>query len=244
MALLARILVVDDDSALFDQVQSMLGKTGLTYDRCQDARSAIEFLEQGPAQLVIINCSTKDLERNRLTHRVNMMDPELPVLWVVTPGQTPDPSLNVFGIIRHPLRDHELTTMVRGALASTRLTIEIASSPALERRVFQRMKGNLHCLLREFSARTSGAWFYGAIETLSVGGALIRSKTQWPVGAGVEVMMSLPIEEDRNDLVCLRAHIVRVTPAGGNQGVYPKMAVQFDDESTQKSAESLIKKLT
>lgn len=117
-----KILIVDDDAQVLDMVELVLNREGYAVQRAFNARQALEYVQQSPPDLVIVDVMLPDMDGYTLCRALRESEETaLMPLIVLTAHQTPNSLVDALtsgadDFVRKPFQPRELVARVRAHL--------------------------------------------------------------------------------------------------------------------------------
>ena len=114
------ILLVDNNQEFYRKMKKLFGRSGYNVINARDGREAINLLSEKPFDLVISEVKMSGLDGIELMGEVNRRRVDLPVLFLTEHGEIESymdlMNMGAFDYLNKPVREQELTTVVRQAL--------------------------------------------------------------------------------------------------------------------------------
>ena len=90
---MARILVIDDDASIREDVARFLGRAGHQVAVAQDGKEALRLFEAEPAELVITDIYMPEMDGYEVIRTFRKLRPGIPVVAMSAGGQFPKETL-------------------------------------------------------------------------------------------------------------------------------------------------------
>lgn len=126
---MAKLLVVDDSRLTRRIISSALKKAGHTVVEATDGAAGLEAFQQGEFDCVMSDLLMPHMDGFEMTAEIRNLDPLIPILVATADIQESSQErcreIGVTRLLNKPMKAHEITEAVDGAIASSQ-----ASSPA------------------------------------------------------------------------------------------------------------------
>lgn len=136
---MSRILVIDDEAALGENIQRMLRSTGASVSVSVDPVKGLREALTNPPDLVLLDVRMPGMSGEEVFARLHQAHPELPIVFLTAFGSVESAVLamrnGAFDYLQKPFKREDLVLVVNRALAHASLEHEVA-----------RLKGRLESL--------------------------------------------------------------------------------------------------
>ena len=144
---MSRILVIDDEPALGENIQRMLRQPGVTVAVCVEAAKALADAITNPPDLVLLDMRMPGMSGEEVFARLHEAHPNLPIAFLTAFGSVEGAVIamrsGAFDYLQKPFKKEDLQLVVKRALAHTSLEHEVRS-----------LKGRLEALGEGDTAQT------------------------------------------------------------------------------------------
>ena len=115
-----RILIVDDDDGVRNSLAAFLGRTGFEVQTASDGQEALEWLERGPADLLVLDVLMPRLDGRELLRLLRQAGNWTPVILLTRVGEASERAMaleeGADDYLNKPFEAHELAARIRAVL--------------------------------------------------------------------------------------------------------------------------------
>lgn len=127
---MSRVLVIDDESALGENIQRMLRQPGVTVTVCTEPARALADAVANPPDLVFLDMRMPGMSGEEVFARLHEVHPKLPIVFLTAFGSVEGAVVamrnGAFDYLQKPFKREDLQLVVKRALAHTSLEREVS----------------------------------------------------------------------------------------------------------------------
>ena len=126
---MSRILVIDDEAALGENIQRMLRLPGTTVSVCVDPAKGLAECMADPPDLVLLDVRMPGMSGEEVFARLHEAHPGLPIVFLTAFGSVESAVLAIrngaFDYLQKPFKREDLLLVVKRALSHAKLEREV-----------------------------------------------------------------------------------------------------------------------
>ena len=128
---MSRILVIDDEPALGENIQRMLRQSGIAVAVCTNARKALADGIANPPDLILLDIRMPEMSGEEVFARLHEAHPNLPIVFLTAFGSVEGAVIamrnGAFDYLQKPFKKEDLQLVVKRALDHTSLEHEVSN---------------------------------------------------------------------------------------------------------------------
>jgi len=126
---MSRVLVIDDEAALGENIERMLRSPGVTVTVCVDPVQGLAECLANPPDLVLLDVRMPGMSGEEVFARLHEVHPGLPIVFLTAFGSVESAVLamrnGAFDYLKKPFRREDLLLVVKRALSHSSLNSQV-----------------------------------------------------------------------------------------------------------------------